>query len=591
MTVAARPGRGNGGLPARRAVMRWSLRLYRREWRQQALICVLIALAVAATILAAGLVTGSRVPQNANFGTANQLAQLSGSDSKLSAEVASIHRHFGPIATIESTPLTTGTAQGALLESLNPRAPFVGPLVELSSGGYPRTRDEVALSTQLAQLYQVRIGSTWRAAGRHWRVVGEVQSPTNLDASFALTLPGAIARPATVTVLFDATEAQLASFRPPKGIYSTLVASLQSLPPPAFDVGELIVLVAGTFGMLFIGLIAVAGFTVMGRRRTRAIGMLGALGAAESKVRLVLLANGFVVGCFGMVLGGVLGLAAWWWYAPHQQASVGHVVDPAAIPWWLVITALLLAPVTATLAAWRPAKAMARLPVVAALSGRPNEPRASRRNAAIGASVLVVGVLVVYAGSGAVGGGGGHGGAPLVLLGIVASCIGLYLVAQWVVAQLGRVATRAPLSARVALRDLARYRSRSGAALGAICLAIVITGVVVVAANARYSDPFDYVGPNLASNVVVVYPPPPAGTVLTDPCFRGYCTHRAGGSPSVHHLTGAAALAYVSHEIAHAIGATSTLRLYGTDANLTRTTSGRSWNGPVYVGTPALLAH
>jgi len=49
-------------------------------------------------------VTGSRVPQNANFGTANQLAQLSGSDSKLSAEVASIHRHFGPIATIESTP-------------------------------------------------------------------------------------------------------------------------------------------------------------------------------------------------------------------------------------------------------------------------------------------------------------------------------------------------------------------------------------------------------------------------------------------------------------------------------------------------------
>ena len=206
-----------------------------------------------------------------------------------------------------------------------------------------------------------------------------------------------------MTVLFDATAAQLASFRPSAGTYATLVGSLQSLPPPSFDVGELIVLVAGTFGMLFIGLIAVAGFTVMGRRRTRAIGMLGALGAAESKVRLVLLMNGFVVGFLGMVLGGVVGLAAWWSYAPHQQASVGHVVDPAAIPWWLVITALLLAPVTATLAAWRPARAVARLPVVAALSGRPNEPRASRRNAAIGACILAVGVLVVYAGSGAAG--------------------------------------------------------------------------------------------------------------------------------------------------------------------------------------------
>jgi len=176
-------------------------------------------------------------------------------------------------------------------------------------------------------------------------------------------------------------------------------------------------------------------------------------------------------------------------------------------------------------------------------------------------------------------------------LGIVASCLGLFLVAQWVVGQLGRVATRAPLSVRVALRDLARYRSRSGAALGAVCLAIVMTGVVVVAANARYSDPFDYVGPNLTSNVVIVYPPPPAGTMLTDPCAQGSCTHRAGAPPAVHHLTGAAAFDYVTHEIAHAIGATSTVALYASNANLSRTTPGRGWNGPIYVGTPALLAH
>ena len=75
------------------------------------------------------------------------------------------------------------------------------------------------------------------------------------------------------------------------------------------------------------------------------------------------------------------------------------------------------------------------------------------------------------------------------------------MVAQWIVAQLGRLATRAPVAAKVALRDLARYRSRSGAALGAICLALLVTGVVVIAATARYSDPFDWVGPNLSSNV------------------------------------------------------------------------------------------
>jgi putative ABC transport system permease protein len=585
MTAASHSG--DGGIPARRAVLRWSLRLYRREWRQQVLICALIAAAVAATILAAGLVTGSRVPQNAGFGTANQQAQLSGSDPHLGAELASLHHHFGPIAVISSTPLTTGTVQGALIESLDPRAPFVGPMVQLAAGRYPATRDEAALSSQLAQLYGVHVGGTWTALGRRWQVVGEVRNPTDLNATLALVMPGAIAQPATVMVLFDATPDQLASFRPPRAYYATLISSLQSLPAPTFDVGEFIVLVAGTFGMLFIGLIAVAGFTVMGRRRTRAIGVLGALGAAESKVRLVLLMNGLVVGFVAMVVGGAVGLAAWWLYAPHQQASVGHVVDPASIPWWLVITALLLAPVTATLAAWRPARAMARMPVVAALSGRPNEPRASRRNAAIGAAILGGGVLLTFAGSGKAGGGGGSGAGVLtVLLGIVLACVGLFLVSQWIVAQLGRVAARTPVSARIALRDLARYRSRSGAALGAICLAIVMTCVVVIASTARYSDPFDYVGPNLASNVVMVYPPLPGGTVVSQPCATGFCTHKTGPTPHPSKT-----LFSTAKQIAAAVGATSSLELYVVNASLVRTTGGRGFTGTVYVATPALLAH
>ncbi len=35
-------GRLGGGVPARRAVIRWALRLLRREWRQQLLILALI---------------------------------------------------------------------------------------------------------------------------------------------------------------------------------------------------------------------------------------------------------------------------------------------------------------------------------------------------------------------------------------------------------------------------------------------------------------------------------------------------------------------------------------------------------------------
>ena len=36
----------DGGAPARRAVMRWAWRLFRREWRQQLLVLALIIVAV-----------------------------------------------------------------------------------------------------------------------------------------------------------------------------------------------------------------------------------------------------------------------------------------------------------------------------------------------------------------------------------------------------------------------------------------------------------------------------------------------------------------------------------------------------------------
>ena len=43
----------DGGVPARRAVVRWAWRLFRREWRQQFLILALITVAVAAKRVAA----------------------------------------------------------------------------------------------------------------------------------------------------------------------------------------------------------------------------------------------------------------------------------------------------------------------------------------------------------------------------------------------------------------------------------------------------------------------------------------------------------------------------------------------------------
>ena len=112
-----------------------------------------------------------------------------------------------------------------------------------------------------------------------------------------------------------------------------------------------IVLAVAVLGLVFTGLVAVAGFTVMAQRRLRALGMLSALGATQANVRLVMAANGVMVGLSGVGAGTLIGLAAWFAYAPHLQAFTGHTVDPLNLPWWVIITAMVLGVVTATAAA------------------------------------------------------------------------------------------------------------------------------------------------------------------------------------------------------------------------------------------------
>ena len=60
----------DGGTPARRAVVRWAWRLFRREWRQQFLILALITVAVAATIVGSAVAMNNPPPKNAGLGTA-----------------------------------------------------------------------------------------------------------------------------------------------------------------------------------------------------------------------------------------------------------------------------------------------------------------------------------------------------------------------------------------------------------------------------------------------------------------------------------------------------------------------------------------
>ena len=54
--------------------------------------------------------------------------------------------------------------------------------------------------------------------------------------------------------------------------------------------------------------------------------MLGFLGATDRHIRLVVRANGVVVGIGGALIGTDLGLVAWLAYRPRLETSAHHLI-------------------------------------------------------------------------------------------------------------------------------------------------------------------------------------------------------------------------------------------------------------------------
>ena len=573
--VAQRPvaPAGRGGMPARQAVVRWAWRLFKREWRQQLLILLLVIAAVAATILGAAIASNTPPPPNAGFGTADHLVDFPGGTAHLADEITAMSQHFGGVDVIASQALPTGLAQAAQLRAQDPHGMYGRPMLALMSGRFPTGADDVAMTPQLASWLNVTVGGTWQHAGRSLHVVGTVRNPQNLLDDFALVAPGQISAPDQVTVLFDATTAGLKSFTfPPR---TTVV-----MPAPPNGIAPAVVVFAiAIVGLIFVGLVAAAGFTVLAQRRLRALGMLSALGATDRNVRLVMLTNGALVGSTGAIVGALLGLAIWIPYAPHVATSAHHTVSWTSIPWWLVAASMILAVVTATLASRRPARNVAKVPTVVALAGRPPAVRAVHRSAIPGVVVLAV-ALLMLAFSGGWGGNGGKN-TSFQLLGLLGSAIGLLLLAPVTIAVLGVNAPRIPISTRIALRDLARYRSRSGAALAASSFAVLIAVLVTLITTGRYADPVDYFGPNLEATQILLRANQNAGP------------DAGPGAGPVSPPASQAELQAQADAIAATVDSHNVLALQSTDAFLARHSGNGYAGGPgsIFLATPTVLAH
>ena len=576
--VAERPAPRiqNGGVAARRAVIHWAIRLLRREWRQQLLILALITVAVGATVVASTVATNTPAPIAGSLGTAQDAASLSGSPASINAQITSLQKHWGRIDVIENqSAQVPGTLNTFDLRAQDPHGPFGGPLLSLVSGQYPATSSQIAVSSGVASDFNLRIGRSWTVDGVTRKVTGIVQNPQSLLDEFALVIPGQVTNPDDVTVLFDAPGISATSLSTSTMNVTTeqTVANTNEINP------ETISIAAAVLGMLLIALVGVGGFTVLAQRRLRAIGMLAAQGATQRHIRLVVRANGAATGVVGAVAGAVLGFLAWLAYRPQAEDGAHHVMGTFQLPWAVIGISMALAIIATYFAASRPAKTIAKVPVVAALAGRPPAPKKTRHLAIpVGICFLVGAFLLLGAAGATSGGGGGQKNGTLELaVGFIALTVAIVLLAPALLSVVAAAGKWSPIAIRLPLRDLARYRARSGPALAAISLSTLIAVIICVASAARFGDVLDYAGPNLNSHQLIVYAP-------------GNTNGRSAVPDNNPTAAQNAAAPKVAKEIAAELGTTSMIALENTSVNLVHAAAGRSWSGPIFVATPQLLS-
>jgi putative ABC transport system permease protein len=458
--------------------------MFRREWRQQILVLALLVAAVAAAIaFASAAYNAAPVPGNASFGTANHLLKFEDSDPQaLDSDVAAAEKWFGTIDVIGHRHVAVpGAFEPLEYRAQDPQGFYGAPMLALREGRYPMAAGEVAVTDAVAEAFELDLGTPFTLDGTERSVVGVVENPSDLSDEFALVAQAHDAAPESVTILVDSSSERVQAFRP--GGRAPEIGSRG-------NANEGVLAAVGVLGvamvaLLLVALLAAAGFVVIAQRRLRQLGMLAAIGATEKHLRLAMVANGAVLGAVAAVVGTAIALLGWIAVVPRLETAFGHRIDRFNVPWWLIATGMLLAVGTATGAAWWPARIVARTSIVLALSGRPPRPTPVHRSVALAGLLIAAGVVCL-----AVAGDVADETAVYwtnVLLtgaGTVATVVGVLFISPLAIRALAACAAPLPIAGRLALRDLARYQARSGAALAAISIVLGIPVAIIVTATA-----------------------------------------------------------------------------------------------------------
>nr|WP_055505173.1 FtsX-like permease family protein [Nonomuraea pusilla] len=374
-------------------------------------------------------------------------------------------------------------ADSLLLDLRDPLARGVRRLVE---GRFPAAPGEVAVTPALVDA-GVRVGGTIGVTRRDApaRVVGVMEHPTRPGIREVAALPGA-------TLEEDGEESGvgwLAETPAPLSLADVarlnrqglLVASravIEDEPRPdygyglSFDEGASWAAVGAVLIVTETALLAGPAFAVGLRRRGRELALIAAQGGSAAHLRLVVLADGLLLGGVAAALGTAGGIGVGLLAESIAARTLDWQSGPPEIPWPQVLGVALLGLVSALAAALVPAVSAARQDPVQVLAGRSAEARGrpARPLPGLVLAVLGLGAVALAAWKGDVA-----ATVASIRLSVVASSIplvfGLVALMPWLVQITGRWAARLPLPLRLSVRDAGRHRTRTASAVAAVMAA------------------------------------------------------------------------------------------------------------------------
>jgi len=477
------------GLPPR-ALWRMARRDLRQHARRSALIVALVAVPVAGlaagiVLLQAATVTDEQIAAEV-MGVAALRADSTDPESTLDPAALPPGSRVLPFsATGGVLQIGPGNVQAVSLIDLPLGDPLAAGMLDLRAGRAPRAPDEVAVSPVVLGELHRQVGDTIQVAEPPLtlRVTGTVLNPADIDALVAVTGRGVLGP--------DARRSWLISL--PRGVAARSVlrgAGLSLIPRelasgasrPSNGALDPIPTIAA-LALMIAMLIVAAAFAAGVRREVRDLGLLAAVGGTPAQLRASVLARGITLGLVGGLAGVALGILAAVAVYPALGRITGRLPHPLALPVLPLLGAAAAAMLAGTAAALFPARFAARVPPVDALHARVPTGPPPRHVSRLGIVAIVLGSAITAVGARPINNLAVSLAGPAILFGGFVACSTAVVAA---VEPLAR--RRLPLAGRIAARQAARTRSRTGPAVAAITVALAVPVFVASVALTGQAD-------------------------------------------------------------------------------------------------------